>query len=463
MKATILIVDDDDALRRALADRLRFWGHKVAQAGSGEEALAQATQSAFDLILLDLSMPGMDGFGVLEKLREAGCRAEKVVLTAFGSVAKAVEAMKRGADDFLTKPADFEILHKVIDRALEKRRLLRVNEALSEQAAGTGIVSGRSEAMRVLLETAAQAARSESTILLAGESGTGKQVLAEHIHRQSPRASGPFVYINCVAISDELIESTLFGHEKGAFTGAVGRKEGRLETASSGTAFLDEVGDISPRLQTKLLHFLEAGEFERVGGTQVIRVDCRILAATNRDLPREVQAGRFREDLFYRLNVITLRLPPLRERREDIVPLAEAFLQRFSSEMKREPLNFAEPTREILTGYAWPGNVRQLKNAIERMVVLARDAHLTPELLPAEIVAGNVGATDATGGGDAGAVGAVADLLALPYREALEGFKKELIHSALTRAGGNQTRAAEMLGVQRTYLNRLIKELEVER
>jgi DNA-binding NtrC family response regulator len=467
MKATILIVDDDDALRRALADRLRYWGHEVVQAGNGEEALARTAQSAFDLILLDLSMPGMDGFAVLEKLRDAGCRAEKVVLTAFGSVAKAVEAMKRGADDFLTKPADFEILRKVIDRALEKRRLLRANEALSEQAAAGGVVSGRSEVMRLLLETAAQVARSETTLLLAGESGTGKQVLAEHIHRLSPRAAGPFVYINCVAISDELIESTLFGHEKGAFTGAVGRKEGRLESASGGTAFLDEVGDISARLQTKLLHFLEAGEFERVGGTQVIRVDCRILAATNRDLPREVQAGRFREDLFYRLNVITLPVPPLRERREDIVPLAEAFLQRFATEMKREGLRFSDAALDILASYAWPGNVRQLKNAVERMVVLTRDVQLTPELLPPEVIAGGgigAGAVGPVGGGigtrpDAAAPGP--DLLALPYREALEGFKKELIQSALARAGGNQTRAAEMLGVQRTYLNRLIKELEI--
>jgi len=456
MKATILIVDDDDALRRALADRLRYWGHQVAQADSGEEALRQTTHSVFDLILLDLSMPGMDGLTVLEKLREAGCRAEKVVLTAFGSVAKAVEAMKCGADDFLTKPADFEILRKVIDRALEKRRLLRVNEALTEQAGAGGVVSGRSEVMRLLLETATQAARSDATILLAGESGTGKQVLAEHIHRLSPRASGPFVYINCVAISDDLIESTLFGHEKGAFTGAVGRKEGRLETAASGTAFLDEVGDVSPRLQTKLLHFLEAGEFERVGGTQVIRVDCRILAATNRDLPHEVQTGRFREDLFYRLNVIALRVPPLRERPEDIVPLAEAFLERFAAEMKREGLRLGVTTLEILERYTWPGNVRQLKNAIERMVVLARADELTPDLLPPEIAAGGT-----AGGGRDGEV-RLSELLTRPYREALEGFKKGLIQSALARAGGNQTRAAEMLGVQRTYLNRLVKELGVE-
>ncbi|MFH1143776.1 MAG: sigma-54 dependent transcriptional regulator [Candidatus Eisenbacteria bacterium] len=448
MNATVLIVDDDETLRRVLADRLHYWGHTVVQAEGGEAALLQAAQQSFDLILLDLSMPGMSGLEVLDGLREAGCSAERVVLTAHGSVTKAVEAMKRGADDFLTKPADFELLRAVVDRALEKRRLLRVNAALTEQVAGeTPLVTGRSEPMRQLLAMASQAARSDATLLLTGESGTGKQVLAEHIHRLSPRAGGPFVYINCVAISDELIESTLFGHEKGAFTGAVARKPGRMETANGGTAFLDEVGDISPRLQTKLLHFLEAGEFERVGGTQVIRVDCRILGATNRDLPRAVKEGRFREDLFYRLNVVTLPIPPLRERREDIVPLAEAFLARYAAEMKREGLCFAGPTLDTLERYAWPGNVRQLKNAVERMVVLAQGTSLTPDLLPPEIVAGPEGEPG--------------ELWALPYREALAGFRQHLIRHALARAGGNQTRAAELLGVQRTYLNRMIKDLSI--
>jgi len=447
MKATILIVDDDEALRRALIDRLRFWGHAVDQASDGAEAVARAGRKAYDLVLLDLSMPGMPGMEALEKLRETGCTAEKVVLTAYGSVAKAVEAMKRGADDFLTKPADFELLRAVIDRALEKRRLERVNAALSEQASACGLIPGRSESMRTLLDMAAQAARSEATLLLLGESGTGKQVLAEHIHRASMRSRGPFVYINCVAISDELIESTLFGHEKGAFTGAVVRKQGRLEAAAGGTAFLDEVGDISARLQTKLLHFLETGEFERVGGNQVIRVDCRILGATNRDLPLAVKEGRFREDLFYRLNVVSLNIPPLRERREDIVPLAEAFLVRYATEMNREGLRFSPTTLPTLESYSWPGNVRQLKNAVERMVVLARGDVLTPDLLPPEVLAGPDSRPE--------------DLWALPYREAMTGFRQRLIQSALLRAGGNQTRAAEMLGVQRTYLNRLIRDLSI--
>jgi len=448
MKATVLIVDDDEALRRALGDRIAYWGHSVTLAPDGERALEEAGRRAFDLVLLDLSMPGLSGLDVLDRLRESGCSAEKVVLTAFGSVQQAVEAMRRGADDFLTKPADFDLLRRVVERAIEKRRLLRANDALASRAADAKqIVPGRSPTMRRLLETAEQAARSDSTILLTGESGTGKQVLAEHIHEMSPRAAGPFVYINCVAISDDLIESTLFGHEKGAFTGAVARKEGRLETAAGGTAFLDEVGDVSARLQTKLLHFLESGQFERVGGTQSIEVDCRIVAATNRDLPKEVRAGRFREDLYYRLNVIAFRVPPLRERREDIGLLAEEFLARFGSELKRGPLRLDQRTLAILETYAWPGNVRQLKNAIERMAVLGQTGMLTPDLLPPEIVAGEEEASR--------------DLLDLPYREALTGFKERLLRAALARTGGNQTRAAEALGLQRTYLNRMIKELGI--
>jgi DNA-binding NtrC family response regulator len=444
MKASVLIVDDDEALRRALSDRFRFWGHTVSTAKDGEDALAQAERKAFDLVLLDLAMPGMSGLDVLDKLKGTGCEADVVVLTAHGSVEKAVEAIKRGADDFLTKPADFEFLRKVVERSLDNRRLRRVNRALSQEVETP--VLGRSQAMAELLETANRAAQSDATLLLMGESGTGKQVLAEHTHRQSPRSSGPFVYVNCVAISAELVESNLFGHEKGAFTDAVSRKEGRLEAAAGGTAFLDEIGDISMGVQTKLLHFLESGEFERVGGTQTITVDCRIIAATNRDLEKGLQDGSFREDLYYRLNVIALRLPPLRDRREDIPLLAESFLRRFETDLKRENLRFEDQTLEILRSYAWPGNVRQLKNAVERMAVLAPTEALTPDLLPPEIL---MPATQE-------------DFFSLPYKEALSSFKKEIVKNALARAGGNQTKAAQLLGLQRTYLNRLIKDLEVE-
>ncbi len=443
MKAAVLIVDDDAALRTALADRFAFWGHEVATAADGAVALELAERETYDLILLDLNMPGLSGQETLPRLRDAGCRAEIVVLTAHGSLETAVEALKLGADDFLSKPADFALLERIVERSLERRRLRRANRALA--ARGAGAVVGESPVMTALLETADRAAASDATVVLRGESGTGKGLLAEHIHAASPRRDGPFVYVNCVAISDELIESTLFGHERGAFTGAVSRKDGRLETANGGTAFLDEIGDISPSLQTKLLHFLESGSFERVGGNQTVRVDCRIIAATNRDLPREVEAGRFREDLYYRLNVISLEVPPLRAREGDVELLAGFFLDRFAEELKRGPMRFAERTREIMRGYPWPGNVRQLKNAVERMAVLAASDSLSPELLPPEVLAGDVGAADVD----------------LPYKEAVADFKRRFLGEALARAGGNQTRAAEALGLQRSYLNRLLKDLGV--
>jgi DNA-binding NtrC family response regulator len=446
VKATVLVVDDDAALRRFLADRLQFLGHRVEAVPDGEAALAAAERDRFDLVLLDLGLPGLSGFDVIDRLRAKAGGEEIVVLTAHGSIEKVVDAIKRGADDFLTKPADLSLLEKVLARALEKRRLERVGRAQAGQRAG--LVLGTSRAMRELVETIDRVARSDATVLLHGESGTGKQVFAEALHARSPRAPGPFVYVNCVAISDELIESTLFGHERGAFTGAVARKEGRLEAAAGGTAFLDEVGDITPSLQAKLLHFLETGEFERVGGGQTLRVDCRIVAATNRDLARDVEAGRFRSDLFYRLNVITLAIPPLRDRREDIPALARAFLASYAAEMKRPELALAEETIDLLRAFDWPGNVRQLRNAIERMVVLARGALLGPELLPPEIR----GADAAEAVEDAGS----------RWKGALADAKRRILHDALARHGGNQTRAAEDLGLQRSHLNRLLKDLGVE-
>jgi DNA-binding NtrC family response regulator len=445
MKANVLVVDDDALLRRALTDRLGFWGHAVTEAADGAEAMDALLRRRFDLVLLDLSMPGMSGLEVLRRLREEGSDVDVVILTAHGSIESAIEAMKQGAIDFLLKPADLELLKRIVERTLDRRRLERAHQALLDRMPGpSAAVIGDSEAMRQLLDLVGRAAQSNATILLTGESGTGKQVLAEAIHRQSPRAAQPFVYVNCVALSDELIESTLFGHERGAFTGAVARKEGRLEAAEGGTAFLDEVGDVTPRLQTKLLHFLETNEFERVGGTQTIAVDCRLIAATNRDLEEAVQEGRFRQDLYFRLNVIRLHIPPLREHPEDIQALAEAFLSRMARELCRGKLTFASKTSEMLRGYAWPGNVRQLKNAIERMVVLARTATLTPDLLPPEVFQGTLG----TPGRPA----------PLTLKEAVREFRREHIARALARAGGNQTRAAEELGLQRTFLNRLMKE-----
>jgi len=445
----VLVVDDDPALRRAMSDRFRFWGHDVTEAKDGGEAVALADAGRFDLVILDLSMPGLSGFEVLDRLVQIGSEAEKVVLTAHGSLEKAVEAMKRGADDFLAKPADFALLERIVARALDRRRLERANRAYEEEASrDKGLVRGTSPGMARLLETAERAAASDTTLLICGESGTGKQVLAEYVHRHSPRRTGPFVYVNCVAISDELIESTLFGHEKGAFTGAVGRKPGKVEAAAGGTAFLDEVGDISPKMQTKLLHFLETGEFERIGGSRTLSVDCRVIAATNRDLKEEVEEGRFRNDLYFRLNVIALPIPPLRERSEDIGVLAESFLGRYAQDLKREQLAFAPETLRHLAGYAWPGNVRQLRNAIERMAVLAPGDVLTPDLLPPEIL---------DGGGGRGE----GELESLPLKEAETEFRRRHIRRALERANGNQGAAARALGIQRTTLNQLMGKLNL--
>ena len=446
VRASVLVADDDPTLRRALSDRLAHWGHVVTEVADGRAALDAMEQREFDVALLDLSMPELPGLEVLRELRERGSATDVVVLTAHGSVENAVEAIRRGAADFLLKPADFELLRAVVERLLERRSLRSANRAMAERLDDSGsLVAAPSGPMRDLLETAAQVAASNTTVLLSGESGAGKQVVAEFIHRKSRRASGPFTYVNMVALSDELVESTLFGHEKGAFTGALSRKEGKLETAAGGTAFLDEIGDITPKVQAKLLHFLETNEFERVGGTRPLRVDARIVAATNRDLAAAVKAGSFREDLYFRLNVIAIRVPPLRERGEEIALLAQAFLDRYASELGRSKLRLAPRTAEILLRYEWPGNVRQLKNCMERLVVLARTETLTPDLLPPEVLAPPAAAGD--------------DTDALPLKEAETRFRKTHIARALARCGGNQTRAAEELGLQRTFLNRLIKEL----
>ena len=450
LDARVLIVDDDPMLRRLMTDRMRYWGCDTEEADTGENALSLLGRRSYDVVLLDLRLPGIDGSEVLRTLRERGDTTDVVVLTAHGSVEAAVEAIRGGATDFLLKPTDFDLLRNTLGRILDARRLHRAHDALRQQhALGTPFVVGESAAMHDLVEQAGRAARSNATVLLRGESGSGKGVIAEYVHQESERRRGPFVYVNCVALSDDLIESTLFGHEKGAFTGAVARKEGRFEAADRGTAFLDEIGDISARLQTKLLHFLETGEFERVGGTRTLRVDCRIVAATNRDLEAAVREGSFREDLLYRLNVISLRVPPLRERPEDILPLMESFLERFCTELKRPKLTLDDKVREILRAYDWPGNVRQMKNAAERMVVMAPGTTLTSDLLPPEILHGD---------DPLGTAGLDPDGV-LPLREAERDFRRQHFRRALAATDGNQTKAAELLGIQRSFLNRQLKEL----
>ncbi len=446
-RSRILVVDDDPDIRELLSDRLQLMRLEVACAGDGEEALALLRQEAPPLTLLDLQLPRVNGMEVLQAIRREGIDTTVIVITAWATPERAVEAMRAGAYDFIPKPLDPAHLEVVINKALERDSLREENRLLhGELDSLDRPLIGESPAIQDVVRTAQQAAASNATILLRGESGTGKEILARAIHRWSPRRNRPLVTVNCVALSEELLESELFGHEKGAFTGAHQRKQGKVELANSGTLFLDEIGDIRPALQAKLLRLIQEQEFERVGGTRPIRVDVRFVAATNTDLERAMKEGRFRQDLYYRLNVVTLVLPPLRERKGDVEPLARHFVEKYSAELKRPPKPVSPAALAMLTEYDWPGNVRELENAIERAVVLSTGAEIGPKDLP--ILKGEP--SDETSEESAGT-----------YHEAVLQFKRELLRSALARANGNQTRAAETLGLQRTYLSRLLKELGV--
>jgi len=445
-RSRILVVDDDPDIRELLSDRLQLMKLEATCAADGQEALDLLRQEAAPLTLLDLQLPRVSGMEVLETIRREGLETTVIVITASGTVERAVEAIRAGAYDFIPKPLDPAHLEVVINKALERDSLREENRLLhSELDRLDRPLVGQSPAMQALARTAQQVAASNATILLRGESGTGKEILARAIHRWSPRRDRPFVIVNCVALSEELLESELFGHEKGAFTGAHQRKLGKVELAHAGTLFLDEIGDIRQALQAKLLRLLQEQEFERVGGTRPIRVDVRFVAATNTDLEQAMKQGVFRQDLYYRLNVVSLRLPPLRERTEDLELLACHFVEKYSAELKRPPKPISPAAQALLTEYDWPGNVRELENAIERAVVLATGPDIGPRDLPI--------------------VPAAPDEAAPPesahYHEAVLRFKRELLRATLDRVSGNQTRAAEMLGLQRTYLSRLLKELGV--
>src|ERR1700730_3661133 len=376
--AKLLIVDDEKHIRAHLTTFFESSGHQVTAADSGPQALALlARQDGFDLVLTDYRMAEMNGLELLQQLRRQLPGAAVILMTAYATVESAVAAMKAGAFDYVTKPFTLDQIGHAVERALEVQSLRAENRILRDTLEERPLLDSRSLAMRRLLETARQAAASEATLLLTGESGTGKNVLARQIHRWSRRADGPFVVVNCTTLSENLLESELFGHVRGAFTGAVKDKPGRLEAADGGTVFLDEIADLSPPLQTKFLRFVQEQSFERVGGDDTIAVDTRIVAASNRDLTGEVAAHRFREDLFYRLNVIALRIPSLRERPEDIVRLAEGLLIVAAARNHRQALRFAPEVESALTAYRWPGNVRELRNAIERASVLAQSDGIT--------------------------------------------------------------------------------------
>ena len=442
----ILVVDDDADIREVLADRLESLGYRVFAAETAKVGLELLERQNPQLVLLDIEMPDMNGIDMLREIRRGEHDVTVVMITAYGTIERAVEAMKEGAYDFIPKPFEPDHIALIVAKALERETLKRGIEILIEQVDDRHrMIVGQSVLINRAVETANKAAASRSTILLLGESGTGKEIFARAIHNWSDRKDKPFVAINCVGLSKELLESELFGHEKGAFTGALQLKKGKMELAHGGTVFLDEVGDISTELQTKLLRFLQEREFERVGGTKPISVDVRIIAATNRDLATAIREGHFREDLYYRLNVVPLTLPPLRERKEDIPGLANYFLRRSALETKK---NFAGVTAEALQkliAYEWPGNVRELANVIESAVVLGQGPDLTPHDLPAKIVA--TMPKTLRGG--------------FTYHGAIDDYRRELIAKTLAQTQGNRAAAAKILGLQRTYLSRLIKALRV--
>jgi DNA-binding NtrC family response regulator len=447
MKPLVLVADDAPSIVTVLRLGLQAKGYEVLTASDGAAALTILEQKSPDLVFLDVEMPHLSGIDVLRRIRAERPALPVIIMTAHSTVARAVEAMKVGATDFITKPFELDHLLLVVQRALGREDLRREVETLrSEIGSRYAPAVTSSPAMLKAIDTVKKAAESDATILLLGESGVGKDLLARSIHGWSPRSEKLFVPVSCVALSEELLESELFGHEKGAFTGAHAQKLGKLEVASGGTVFLDEIGDMKPGLQAKMLRFLQNREFDRVGGTRVVKVDVRIVAATNRDLPQAVKAGAFRADLFFRLNVVSVTVPPLRERIEDVPALAEAFLQRYGLEMKKPVMRISASAMKKLTAYAWPGNVRELENAIERAVVLGNKVVLEPE----DCV---FSAVDLLPGENDGKV--------LPFHESVEHHKRQLIQRALDRTGGSRVQAAELLGLQPTYLSRLLRQLNI--
>jgi DNA-binding NtrC family response regulator len=442
-RGRVLVVDDEANARNALAELLRDEGYITEVAGDGQHALRALESFDADVVLTDLKMPVMDGLKLLELAKPRAPHTAFVVMTAFGSIDTAVDAIKRGAENYLTKPLDLDAVSVLVMRAVEKAKLSRETVALRErleQRFSVGNILGDHPSMQQLVKTIVQIAPSRATVLVHGESGTGKELIAAAIHQNSPRKDKPFVRLNCAALAESLLESELFGHEKGSFTGAQTRREGRFKQADGGTLFLDEISEIPMSMQVKLLRFLQERQFERVGGNETLSVDVRIVAATNRDLRERVKSGSFREDLFYRLNVVQLDVPPLRARKSDIPTLAHHFLRRFSEENGRDIRGFSdEALRSILT-YPWPGNVRELENAIERAVVMCSGNEIGSEHLPAR-------------SGDA-----TLEMGILVPGITLDELERVAILQALEAASGSTSKAAEMLGVSRRKVQYRLKE-----
>ena len=444
---TILVADDDSGMRESLVRALRRDGFTVVTAEDGTAALEALRRTHVDLLVADLRMPGLDGLELQRAAKLLAPETEIVVISGHGTVEEAVEAMKEGAYDFLTKPFDRAVLIRTVRQALERRTLILENRSLQrrlDELTGAGELIGQSPAVRDVLDLVRQVAPTSATVLIEGESGTGKELVARALHDLSQRRGRPFVRVNCAALPETLLESELFGYEKGAFTGAVGRKEGRFQLADGGTLLLDEVGDLSPLTQAKLLRVLQEGEFEPLGATRTIKVDVRVVAATNQDLAQLVKDKRFREDLYYRLQVITVTVPPLRERSEDIPLLAHHFLRRFATKNRRELDGFTEAALRCLLDYNWPGNVRELEHAVERAVILARGRLLDIADLPEAVTQ-----TEPT-----------ARVVSIPIGMPLDEVEQRLIDETLRQTKGDKELAAKLLGIASRTIYRKLRERE---
>jgi two-component system, NtrC family, response regulator HydG len=452
-QAHMLVVDDDAGHLATLQTIIRSWGYRVSTADNGSAAVAMVKEQPFDMILMDVRMAEMDGIEALRQIKAYNPAIPILIMTAYSSVAAAVDAIKAGAYDYLTKPLDFETLRLTMERAMEHTHLKVENRQLKEKLRDEfdwQNIIGTSPPMKALIDMLAMVAPSDATVMITGESGTGKELIARSIHYNSRRRAAPCVIVNCAALADTLLESELFGHEKGAFTGADKRREGRFRQADGGTLFLDEIGETSSAMQAKLLRVIQEREFQRVGGDETLSVDVRILAATNRDLKAEVRNGKFREDLFYRLNVVTVEVPPLSARHEDIPLLAQNFMERFATRNRKTVKGFTPQAMDLLIKHDWPGNVRELENAVERSVILLAGDYITERELPLSI-------TQTGDGGRREAARPENEGLGLTGSQSLETIEKEAILATLSETGGNKSETARRLGINRKTLHLKLK------
>jgi DNA-binding NtrC family response regulator len=451
MNFTILIVDDEKNIREGLGRSLEMDGYTVLLAEDGKQGWNLVNEEQVDLVIADLRMPGMSGGDLLKRISSSYPTIPVIILTGHGTVETAVEAMRNGAFDFVTKPVNLGRLSLLVERALSNRELVLQHRSLQEEIERlkgrrrTGQIIGKSQAMQKILQMIDQVAATRASVLITGESGVGKELVADALHELSNRRDKPYIKVHGAALTESLLESELFGHEKGAFTGAMSRKRGRFELAHTGTIFLDEIGEINQQVQIKILRVLQDRKFERVGGEETQEVDVRIISATNRDLKKEIEEGRFREDLFYRLNVVNIHVPPLRERKEDIALLASAFLREFSEENQKNIEGIDPKARLALFNYSWPGNIRELRNCIESAVVMAKGTILTTDDLPPSVVSGSEN-----------------DYVKLNIGSSMEDAEREMIKATLRHENGNKSKTAEILGIGRKTLHRKIQEYKLD-